>query len=109
MSEIKEIKGTVYRVGETESIGANGFTKRKIVIETPDDKYPQKIEVEAHKDKTSIFDVLNIGDTVTANVNLRSNEWKDRFFLSLVCWKIAVDSAAAKTGQTPDINEDIPF
>ena len=86
MSEQYKISGTVYKIGEIQTFDS-GFQKRVMVIET-DDKYPQKIPVEAYKDKCSMFDGIETGDNVTAFINLRGSEWNDKFFLSANCWKI---------------------
>ena len=99
MSEISTVTGTVIKIGETESFGSGDFTKRIAVIEIADGQYTQEIPIEAVKDKCAMFDDINLGDTVTANVNLRGSAWKDRHFLSLQCWKIQVDSAG--TGSAP--------
>ena len=120
MSEIKTVSGTVERIGEVEEVGSNGFTKRLLVIEVEDGQYSQKIPVEALKDKTSLFDGLNVGDMVTAYVNMRGSEWKDRVFLSLNCWKIETDAPAESdapqipgAGEGPDspdeFSGDVPF
>ncbi len=94
MSESIKVTGAVRVIEETKEYGSNGFTKRTLVIEVPDGQYSNMIPVEAIKDKCSMFDALNEGDTVTASVNMRSNEWKGKYFLSLNCWKISVDTAA---------------
>tara|TARA_R100001244_G_scaffold28515_1_gene27761 strand:- start:466 stop:825 length:360 start_codon:yes stop_codon:yes gene_type:complete len=101
MSEISTVTGTVIKIGETESFGSGDFTKRIAVIEIADGQYTQEIPIEAVKDKCAMFDSISLGDTVTANVNLRGSAWKDRHFLSLQCRKIVVDSAGA--GDAPNI------
>jgi len=101
MSEIKTVSGVVERVGDVEEVGSNGFTKRLLVIEVEDGQYSQKIPVEALKDKTSLFDGLNIGDNVTAYVNMRGSEWNDRVFLSLNCWKVESESAGIPQNSIP--------
>ena len=47
-----EVSGKVVSVGQTESVGQNGFTKRLLVIET-NEQYPQKLPIDFVKDKTS--------------------------------------------------------
>jgi len=119
MSESIQITGTVIKVEETKEYGSNGFTKRLMVIEVPDGQYSNKIPVEAVKDKCAMFDGVNEGDAVTANCNLRSNEWNDRYFLSAQCWKISVDGKAQPADDRPPlpmddapddvVDDDVPF
>jgi len=120
MSESIKIAGKVLRIGETTEYGSNGFTKREMVIEVEDGQYSNKIPVEAVKDKCAMFDDVNECDTVSAEVNLRSNEWKERFFLSLQCWKIEVTDKASEGGYVDGVrsavadakeetDDDLPF
>ena len=108
MSESIKISGQVILVEETKEYGSNGFTKRTMVIEVPDGQYPQKIPVEAVKDKCTMFDGISEGDMVTADCNLRGSEWKDRFFLSLNCWKIAVEGKVQVEDRPPLPPDDAP-
>lgn len=125
MSESIKISGKAHLVEETKEYGSNGFQKRLIVIDVVDGQYSNKIPVEAVKDKCSMFDDVRDGDAVTAFVNMRSNEWKDKFFLSLQCWKIETNGSAVPTSERvrsgeadqpkvgaeelPDCTDDVPF
>ena len=119
MSESVQVTGRVHLVEETKEYGSNGFTKRVMVIETVEDKYPQMIPVEAVKDKCAMFDEASDGDTVTADCNLRGSEWNGRYFLSLNCWRISVDAKAQAAEDRPplppegagadDDSDSIPF
>jgi hypothetical protein len=108
MSEKYEIRGTVKLIQETQTF-ASGFTKRELVLTVEDSKYPQDINLEFLNDNVIVLDEIKAGDVVTIYFNIRGREYNGKYFNNLVGWKIAVDSAAAKTGQTPDTNEDIPF
>ena len=44
-----ELTGKIKVLGETKSFGANGFTKRDVVI-TTDSQYPEMIEIQFVKD-----------------------------------------------------------
>jgi len=88
-----DITGTILFIGETESVGANGFRKRIIGVEEVEGQYPQKLGFEFTQDKTSLLDKFNIGDKVKIHYNLRGNMYqKDfedpKFFNSLQGWKI---------------------
>jgi diaminopimelate epimerase len=47
------VAGKVHLIGQTETVGNNGFTKRQIVVETSE-QYPQKVAIDFVKDKCSI-------------------------------------------------------
>lgn len=81
-----QVQGTIYKIGETETF-PSGFTKRLLVVES-EGEYPQKIPMEFVKEKTSILDNYKIGDKVTVDINLRGNEYQEKFYLSAQGWKI---------------------
>jgi len=84
-----QVEGTVSVIGETESFGSNGFTKRLLVIKTTE-QYPQDIPVEFVKDKTSLLDALVDGDSVKVSINLRGREYNGKYYLSAQGWKIDI-------------------
>lgn len=112
-----KISGTVYKVGETKQLGANGFTKREIVVETLDNpKYPQLVALELAKDRCSLGDDLNVGDTVDVEFDIRGREWRSgsgevKFFTTLSIWKLSVTNKAAPASKpiVADDQSDIPF
>ena len=57
-------KGTIIHIGETETIGAKGFTKKILVAEDQSQTYKQKICFEFHKDKCAMLDSFAINDLV---------------------------------------------
>ena len=80
------VKGKVFRVDELKTFDS-GFTKQEFILET-EGEYPQKIKFETVKDKTSICDLLMPEAEVTVHFNLRGNEYQDKFYNSLVAWKV---------------------
>lgn len=88
-----EITGKIRKIGETESIGGNGFTKRLLVIDTIE-QFSQPLPIEFIKDKCSILDNYNVGDTVKVGVNLRGSEFNLKFYVSLNGWKINKEAPA---------------
>ena len=120
MSEITSITGKVKLITEKKQV-TEKFAKREIVIVT-DDQYPQTIKLEAHQDNCDILDIINEGDNVTANYNLRGREWTNpqgdvKFFNTVVVWSIKVNLEGSNTEQIPTVpqnqiedNEDtLPF
>lgn len=83
------ITGKVHLIGEVETVGSNGFTKRLIVIET-DEQYKQTIPIDFVKDKTSLLNNINIGQYASVSVNVRGNEHNGKYYVNLQGWKIEV-------------------
>ena len=112
MANAIEIKATVKYVLETKVISEK-FSKRSVVVEVPDGKYPQCLELEATGDQIASLDQLGAGDSVTFSVNLRGREKKnnDGAFVSLNIWKFNVDSkgAARPSSGSGGAQDDIPF
>ena len=106
MSEPVKVVGKVIEVGEEQTFGANGFRKRVVVVEEPEQKYPNPIPVEMTQDKCSLLDGISVGDMVTVEGFLRGSAWKDRFFLSINGWKINVDSKGTETEERPPLLAD---
>ena len=82
-----EVSGKVVSVGQTESVGQNGFTKRLLVIET-NEQYPQKLPIDFVKDKTSLLDQIKIDQDVMIQINLRGSEHNGRWYAQIQGWKI---------------------
>ena len=75
----------------------SGFTKREFVV-TSDERYPQDIKFECVKERVSLLDNVSEGDEVTVSFDLRGYEYKERYYVNLVAWKI--DQGAAHGGST---------
>ena len=122
---MSEVQGKIYRIGNTETFGANGFTKRELIVEVPG-QYPQFIALELHKDKCSLVDGRKVGDQVHAYYNLNGRLWtspkgEERCFNSLLIWKLTAlgqaepasypptpNAVSTPVGQIPD-SDEMPF
>jgi len=82
-----ELSGTVKVVMDTVKFDS-GFTKREFVVTTPDDRYPQNIKFECVKDKCALLDKVKPDQRVTVSFDIRGNEFKGKYFVSLSAWKI---------------------
>jgi len=114
-----QVTGKLKLKKETQSFGANGFTKREIVI-TTSEQYPQMIQIELLKDKCSLVDNFNVGDDITVSINLGGREWinpqgEAKYFNSITGWRIEkAESLGAEATMeqtavaTPD-SQDLPF
>ncbi|GGD22313.1 DUF3127 domain-containing protein [Hyunsoonleella pacifica] len=124
-----EVQGRIKMIGETQTFGSNGFRKREVVV-TTEEQYPQHILVEFVQDKTDLLNNYQVGQQVKVNINLRGREWvnpqgETKYFNSVQGWRIeAIQQATAGENVPPvppadafepagDLNEgdhdDLPF
>lgn len=92
-----ELTGTVKKVFDEQQI-TSSFKKREMVLST-EEQYPQSILVEFTQDKTGLLDPINEGDRVTVSINIRGREWQSpkgevKYFVSIQGWKIQADQPA---------------
>ena len=88
-----EVRGKIKLIGETKTFGNNGFRKREVVI-TTDEQYPQFLNIEFIQEKTELLDNFNVGDEVEIAINLRGREWispqgETKYFNSIRGWRIS--------------------
>jgi len=85
-----EVSGTIKIIGQTESVGSNGFTKRQLIV-TTSEQYPQDLGIDFVKDKCDLLDKFKVGEGVKVHINLRGSEYNGRYFVNLQGWKIESD------------------
>lgn len=90
-----ELEGSIKFIGDTQSFGAKGFTKREIVVTTSADRYPQDIKLEFVKEKTSLLDNFSAGQSVKVSFDLRGGEYNGKYFVNLTGWRIDPAGAGA--------------
>ena len=88
-----EVIGKVRVVGQTQEVSAS-FKKRELVV-TTDEQYPQHILIEFGQDKCNLLDGLKAGDDVKVGINLRGREWvnpqgETKYFNSIQGWRVEV-------------------
>lgn len=88
-----EITGKITKIFEEKSFNG-GFTKREFVI-TTNEQYPQPILFELHKDKASQIAQMKSGDQVKVLFDIRGREWQEKYFNSLVAWRVEPMGAAS--------------
>ena len=124
-----ELQGRIKLIGETQTFGTNGFRKREVVV-TTEEQYPQHIMVEFVQDKTDLLNNYQVGQQVKININLRGREWINpqgevKYFNSIQGWRIEALQQDASNSDIPpvppmdafepagDLNEDdhddLPF
>ncbi|MGB1307847.1 MAG: DUF3127 domain-containing protein [Oceanihabitans sp.] len=100
-----EVQGKVKMIGETQTFGSNGFRKREIVV-TTDEQYPQHILVEFVQDKTELLNSYQVGQAVKININLRGREWvnpqgETKYFNAIQGWRIEALQGESAAGEMP--------
>lgn len=111
-----EINGKVKELKETEVVTAT-FKKRELVV-TTDEQYPQHILIEFAQDKCNLLNGYAIGQDVKVSINLRGREWvnpqgETKYFNSIQGWRVEKLSEAPtkepKTLGQENEHEDLAF
>ncbi len=105
-----EITGNVINILEEQrGEGRNGpWRKQEFIVET-EGMYPRKVCVAIWGDKIDQF-ALNVGDKVTASVNIESREFNGRWYTDVKAWKLDKASEAQNApGQDPPPFADSPL
>ena len=102
-----EVQGRIKVIGETQTFGANGFRKREVVV-TTEEQYPQHIMVEFVQDKTEFLNNYQVGQQVKININLRGREWvnpqgETKYFNSIQGWRIEALQADNSNPEMPPV------
>ena len=123
-----EISGKIKWIDETKTYGNNGFRKREVVI-TTEEQYPQQILVEFIQDKCELLNSYQVGQNVKIGINLRGREWTNpegetKYFNSIQGWRIDVLENNSSTeippippptsfepaeGGANEVDDDLPF
>ena len=86
----QSVKGTIKTITPETTFGK---MRKKSVILTTEEQYPQTLEVEFVNDKTSLIQGYDPGEKVEIAINIRGREWTSpknevKYFTSLTGWKI---------------------
>ncbi len=112
-----ELTGRI-KVIKDEQTFPSGFTKREFVI-TTEEQYPNDISFELLKEKGSLIAAYSVGDRINVHFDIRGREWQDKYFNSLVAWKleavgVATPNASSPPPMPPEVlsgpmDDDLPF
>ena len=100
-----EVTGKVKVVDPTQQV-TDSYKKRELVV-TTEEQYPQHILIEFAQDKCSLLDNYQVGQNVKVSINLRGREWvnpqgETKFFNSIQGWRIEkVQAEAPNAPQMP--------
>lgn len=99
-----QVTGRIKEVGKTTEVGSSGFKKRDLIV-TTDEQYPQHISVQFVQDKCDILDGYAVGQQVNVDINLRGREWTNPqgetvYFNTIQGWRISKESTNTATTKT---------
>ncbi len=100
-----EVTGKIKMIDATKEVGSSGFKKRDVVV-TTDEQYPQHILVQFVQDKCDLLNNFNIGENVKIDINLRGREWVNPqgetvYFNTIQGWRIAKLQAESPISVAP--------
>lgn len=96
-----ELVGTIKEIFPEQQI-SQSFKKREMVL-TTDEQYPQTIMVEFTQDKGALLNNYAPGNNVKVNFNIRGREWTNpqgqvKYFTSIQGWRIEPANAPQQSG-----------
>jgi len=106
-----EFTGTIIAILNPQKVSEK-MEKQTIVLESIEDKYPQKIAFEAINDKMIPLAGKKVGDKVLIDFSLRGREWQGKYFVNLSINRIekVQDATPEKQPKAPaSPSEDLPF
>ena len=97
-----EISGKIKVINPTKEV-SDTFKKRELVV-TTEEQYPQHILIDFIQDKCSILDSYKVGESVTVSINIRGKEYTNKngevgYFNQLNGWKIERTGSAIPNQQ----------
>lgn len=100
-----EVTGKIKMIDQTKEVGSAGFKKRDVVV-TTDEQYPQSILVQFVQDKCDLLNNFQVGEAVKIDINLRGREWTNPqgetvYFNTIQGWRIGKVQAEATSAQAP--------
>jgi hypothetical protein len=97
----------IQKLNKTEGISKAGkpWSKQEFVIETQE-TYPKKVMVSTMNDKVNELERFNVGDIITASLNLESREYNGRWYTDARAWKIQGTGATAQTAEADPFHPD---
>ena len=100
-----EVTGKIKMIDQTKEVGSGGFKKRDIVV-TTDEQYPQHILVQFVQDKCDLLNGFQVGEPVKIDINLRGREWTNPqgetvYFNTIQGWRISQAQGDSPAAQMP--------
>tara|TARA_B110000503_G_scaffold131589_1_gene206467 strand:- start:326 stop:724 length:399 start_codon:yes stop_codon:yes gene_type:complete len=110
--ETMEVIGKVKLIGDVQTFGTGGFKKRELVV-TTDEQYPQMIMIEFVQDKCDLLNNYNVGQDVKVSINLRGREWINpegvaKYFNAIQGWRIENLTSQSAPSNLPPVDKFEP-
>lgn len=109
-----KVTGVIKTIQDIQTFDA-GSAKVTFQLETQD-QYNNLYSFELFKGAEHVQHVNNfntynkVGDNVTVEFNINTNEWKDKFFTSLSVWKVEKVGTQPDMDRYPDLDMgDLPY
>nr|MBS0038390.1 DUF3127 domain-containing protein [Saprospiraceae bacterium] len=103
-----EIEGKLIKKFDTEQ-KTDTFKAREFVIETKDDKYPQKIKFQLTQDRCELIDGFEENQMIKVHFDLRGREWNEKYFTNLNAWRVEGDQLEQDLNQVGEDFDDPSF
>ncbi len=120
MATYYDYEGYVEEVGETQTVGRNGFTKRDVLMcdeLNPISQWPHRVAFTLKKDNCSILDNVHKGQRAKVHFAVDSRVWNDpktgknKYFTDLTALKFEVvnaDGSSVEAVPQPPEAPDVP-
>ncbi len=100
-----EVTGRIKMIDTTKEVGTSGFKKRDVVV-TTDEQYPQHILVQFVQDKCDLLNNFQVGEAVKIDFDIRGREWTNPqgvpvYFNTLQGWRIGKLQVEAPAASMP--------
>jgi hypothetical protein len=82
-----KLKGKLILKSEPRQIN-DKFRVMDFVIQTPDEKYPQKVQFQVMNDRIQEMDKFTIGEEVEVSFDVRGREHNGKYYNTLNAFKI---------------------
>lgn len=102
-----EFIGTVKKIGDVQTF-PSGFSKRELVVTSEEDRYPQDVMFEFHKDKADLLDTVNEADRIKVTFDIAGREYNGRYFNNLKGWRIEKVDGAGAVAPSPQMADVVP-
>jgi hypothetical protein len=107
-----EILGRIKVINPEQQVSTS-FKKRELVV-TTEEQYPQHILVEFTQDKCEILNNYSLGEPVKVSINIRGREWlnpqgETKYFNSIQGWRIEKLATQAQPAGMPAMPAEQAF
>ena len=86
-----EQKGIVKEITTKNHYGNSGKYNCELIIDLPNEKFPQILAIECHNDKCDSVQTLKVGDEIKAFINVTSNNYQGRHYTKATLWKFELE------------------